>query len=99
MKHADKHPSLNVEGCFGCKVAGISFGHNSTTSRGARVESINQTEKNWNKDLPAYKRLRENGLQPKSVDGAAELEKRATTAAQVESRPNFEKLVARGVAQ
>lgn len=99
MKHAEVHPDLNVEGCFGCKVAGVSFGSNSTTTRGRRVAEINQTARNWDKDMPAYKRLRKNGLQPRSIDGSAELERRATTEAQVEGRVDIEKLKARGIAE
>lgn len=98
MKHQEKHPGLDVEGCFGCRVAGISFGSNSTTTRGSSVAEINQRAKNWDKDMPAYKRLRRNGVQPKSIDGAAALEARASTVAEVESRPNIEKLIERGVA-
>ena len=99
MKHAEVHPGLDVEGCFGCKVAGVSFGSNSTTTRGGRVAEINQTERQWNVDMPAYKRLRRDGLQPRSVDGAAELERRATTEAQVEGRADVEQLVKRGLAE
>lgn len=85
MKHQEVHPDLNVEGCFGCKVAGVRMGVNTTTSRGQRVAQINKTERGWNKDMPAYKRLRANGLQPKKIDGAAEVEKRAQEAWQVET--------------
>lgn len=99
MKHAETHPGLDVEGCFGCRVAGISFGANSTTTRGSQVDAANRTAKNWDKDMPAYKRLRQNGLQPRSIDGAAALEARATSAAQVEGRPDVEKLVSRGLAE
>ena len=99
MKHAEKHPGLDVEGCFGCKVAGVSFGSNSTTTRGKVVAETNQRARNWDKDMPAYKRLRQNGLQPKSIDGAARLESTARTEAQVESRVDVEKLVKRGVAE
>lgn len=98
MKHAEVHPDLNVEGCFGCKVAGIAFGSNSTTTRGGRVAEANNRAKGWEKDMPAYKRLRQNGVQPKSIDGAARLEATASTVAEVESRPNIEKLIERGVA-
>jgi hypothetical protein len=63
------------------------------------VAETNQRAKNWDKDMPAYKRLRQNGLQPRNIDGAAALEARAETAAQVEGRPDVEKLVARGVAE
>ena len=85
MKHQETHPNLDVEGCFGCRIANVRVGSNSTTTRGSRVAEINQTERNWNKDLPAYKRLRQNGLQPKRIDGAAEVEKKAVTEWQVES--------------
>lgn len=61
------------------------MGTNSTTSRGAKVAEVKQTEKNWNKDMPAYKRLRANGLQPKKIDGAAEVEKKAQEPWQVET--------------
>lgn len=61
------------------------MGTNSTTTRGKRVAEINQTERNWNKDMPAYKRLRADGLQPKRIDGAAEVEKKAKEKWQVET--------------
>lgn len=95
----ETHPNLDVEGCFGCRVAGISFGANPSTTKGQEVALINKRASNWEKDMPAYKRLRKNGLQPKGIDGAAALEARATTAAEVESRPNVEKLIKRGVAE
>ena len=85
MKHQETHPNLHVEGCFGCRVAGVRMGVNTTTSRGSRVAEINTTERGWNKDMPAYKRLRADGLQPKKIDGAAEVEKRAQEGWQVET--------------
>lgn len=85
MKHQETHPNLDVEGCFGCRVAGISFGVNPSTTNGAKVTEINQRAKNWDKDMPAYKRLRKNGIQPKSIDGAAKLESRATSKQQIET--------------
>jgi len=99
MKHMETHPNLDVEGCFGCRVAGVSFGANSTTTRGSQVAEINQRAKNWDKDMPAYKRLRANCVQPKGIDGAAALEAKASTVAEVESRVDVEKLVKRGLAE
>jgi hypothetical protein len=98
LKHREKHPE-DVEGCFGCKVLGVRMGANSTTSRGQKVEEINQRAKGWDKDMPAYKRLRQQGLQPRSVDGSARLESTAKTEAQVEGRVDIESLVKRGVAE
>ena len=85
MKHQETHPNLDVEGCFGCRVAGVRMGTNTTTTRGAKVAEVNTTERNWDKDMPAYKRLRANGLQPKRIDGAANVEKRAQEGWQVET--------------
>jgi hypothetical protein len=87
MKHRETHPNLDVEGCFGCRVASVRMGANSTTTRGAQVAGINQTARSWDKDMPAYKRLRKEGLQPRGIDGAAEVEKRATEKWHVEGTP------------
>jgi hypothetical protein len=84
LKHREVHPDLDVEGCFGCRVAGVAFGSNSTTTRGSEVSKINNRDKQWNADMPAYKRLRQQGLQPRSVDGASILEKHATERWQIE---------------
>ena len=61
------------------------MGVNTTTTRGTKVAETNTTERNWNKDMPAYKRLRADGLQPKKIDGAANVEKRAQEGWQVET--------------
>jgi hypothetical protein len=85
LKHSEVHPGLDVENCFGCKVAGVRMGMNTTTTRGQRVAEVNSTERGWQKDMPAYKRLRQNGLQPQSIDGCAEIEKKAKHEWQVET--------------
>jgi hypothetical protein len=86
LKHREKHP-VDVEGCFGCKVLGVRMGANTTTSRGASVGEANAREKRWSKDMPAYKRLRQQGLQPRQIDGCAVLEKGATERWQIEGAP------------
>lgn len=40
--------------------------------------------KEWVRDMHAYKRLRDQGLQPKHIDGSAKLEARATDRLEVE---------------
>ena len=87
LKHRETHPFLDVEGCFGCRVAGVQIGPNSTTTRGESVSHINQREKNWQKDMPAYKRLRAEGLQPKTIDGCHDVELLATSRHQIEGTP------------
>ena len=63
--------------CFGCKIRSVQLGN---------VEPSPQTkmERRWERDLPAYARLRRNGLQPPSTQNCAELETRATTQREVE---------------
>lgn len=50
---------------------------------GSSIKS--QTESQFAKDREAYRRLRQNGLQPPRIDGCAVLEKHATTKAEVET--------------
>lgn len=77
MKHRERHPEP-VDDCWACKVASVQF----NTSAGAA--SVTQMEKRWDRDMPAYKRLRNEGLQPKSVDGAGDLETRANERFEIE---------------
>lgn len=85
LKHRETHPDLDVEGCFGCRIAHVRTGMNTTTTRGQQVNEVNKREKQWNVDMPAYKRLRKEGLQPKAIDGSAEMEKKAKYEWQVET--------------
>ena len=87
LKHRETHPNLDVEGCFGCKLATFSVASSAMPTRkgGARSATINYKDKVLDADLAAYKRLRQDNLQPKRIDGSAELEKRADEAWQVES--------------
>jgi len=50
--------------------------------------SYHTKDRQLGKDRDAYKRLRQNGLQPKRVDGSARVEQTANTTAQVEGRPD-----------
>lgn len=47
-------------------------------SPGAQTRKVDNTERTWDKDRPAYKRLRMEGMQPPHVDGAARLEQAAS---------------------
>ena len=50
-----------------------------------RYTSERDMEKRWKKDLPAYKELADQGYQPPSVDGAAELRDKASSKQEIES--------------
>lgn len=59
----------------------VSVSPSATPTRGQGQDalSIKRTENAWERDMPAYKRLRADGTQPKSIDGCAELEARASS--------------------
>lgn len=84
--HARTHENLDVEGCFGCRVASVSVAPSATPSRnrGAEAKATNEREQRWAKDHAAYKRMWNQGLSPKVLDGAADLESRAVNEADVE---------------
>ena len=41
----------------------------ATPSRKPEVQAVNDREKRWDKDLPAYKSLRKQGYTPERIDG------------------------------
>lgn len=55
----------------------IGFASSAMPTRRPEAAAINQKEAGWDKDMPAYKRLRKEGLQPRHIDGAARLEAHA----------------------
>jgi len=87
IKHQETHANLDVEGCFGCKVSAVGFSAElmPTRSGSSRSASVIQQERVLDKDLDAYKRLRQDGIQPKKIDGAANVEARAQEKWQAES--------------
>lgn len=99
--HRRTHPTY-VEGCFGCKVGTLMLAPSvaATTAGGQAALREKAMEARWDRDMPAYKRLREQGFQPPSIDGAAELESKASSRFEIESGktyPGQEKQVADAV--
>ena len=84
--HAQTHPEY-VEGCFACKVSTVSVAPSATPTRqgGAEAANVNATEARWHKDMDAYKSMRDQGIQPRSIDGADELAARASDKFEVEA--------------
>jgi len=64
----------------------VGVAPSATPTRGHGIVAVetNAREARWQKDMPAYKRLREDGLQPKGIDGCAEVEAKASTVFEVE---------------
>ena len=79
------HPNPNCKpDCFGCKASSISFAPSAMITRSI-AGAMKATEKQQEKDLPAYKRMRQEGLQPKGTKGAARIEQGAQTKFEVTS--------------
>ena len=64
---------------------GIAVSASAIPSRRSFAMSKVTQERQWDRDMPAYKRLRANGLQPRQIDGSALVEKMATSESQVEN--------------
>lgn len=73
MKHRETHPNLDVEGCFACRVSHFRVSGAATPTR-HNVSELNSKERQLDKDLDAYKRIRKTGGQPTQIDGSARLE-------------------------
>ena len=89
-------------GTLGKDYSGLMFDASTrpTSSGGRAAIAVINREKRWNEDLPAYKRMRDAGLQPKSTDGAARIEREASTQFEVESgriMPHAEKQIAQAM--
>ncbi len=70
------NPRLN-RCCFYHKLRTIQF---AGTARSPQ----SLMEARWERDMPAYRRLRDNGLQPPHIDGCAQLETRASSQLEIE---------------
>lgn len=74
MKHRETHPDLDTPGCFACRISHVRMSGSAMPTR-HNVQQLNAKEKQLDKDLDAYKRIRRTGGQPMKIDGSAKLEK------------------------
>lgn len=80
---------MNCGRCFKCTegtgcIRSVSFAPSSMPNRFPQAKTVVDRDGRWDADMPAYRRLRDNGVQPKQIDGCAELETRATEQFEVE---------------
>lgn len=57
--------------------AGVNISATALETKGRPVRAVDQKEARWDRDMPAYKRMRDRGLWPDQIDGSAALEDRA----------------------
>lgn len=75
----------NPEGCFGCKVMTVGVAPSAMPSRHPGAAGNVIREKKLVKDLAAFKRMRMDGLEPRSTKGAARIESECESAYEVAS--------------
>lgn len=78
--HRRTHPTF-VPGCKPCEWASVAIAASATGN--VRAQSANEMDKQWSRDMSAYKRLRADGLQPPRIDGCAQREATASTVKEV----------------
>lgn len=71
-----------------CKVSTVQLSAGAASSN-PEYHKVEAREKRWNRDMPAYRRLRQQGYQPSRIDGAADLERDASTRFEIESGQVF----------
>lgn len=74
-------------------IMSVSVSASATPSRDRSKETVaaDAREKRWEKDMPAYKRLREDGLQPAHIDGSSRMEQTANDKLEVAAGRNYDK--------
>lgn len=78
-----KEPDCDL--VYGAHPWSFSVASAALPTRGnAHTVATNATEKRWDRDMPAYKELRRQGLQPRRIDGAADLAATASTELEIE---------------
>lgn len=84
--HAERHKTFQ-EGCDLCRWSSVAVAASATPTRkgGAEAARVNATEKRWEQDMPAYRSLRDQGIQPRSIDGAHDLAQRASDKFEIEA--------------
>ena len=68
-------------------ISGVNIAPSAMPSRNSVIDldATKKAEKAKDADMSAYKRLRQSGVQPKSIYGAAHLEKHAETKSEIQA--------------
>jgi hypothetical protein len=69
---------------YGCKLRAVSFAPSAMPNRHPAAADEKALDRRLNRDLPAYKRMVDAGIQPKATRGAADIESRAHEKFEVE---------------
>lgn len=84
-KHLMDEDGNHDPACFACKVRTISFAASAMPTRSPDAARAKMKDPELQKNLDAYRRLRMDGTQPKSIHTAAKMEAQATEKWEVET--------------
>lgn len=90
-----QHFGQHDESCFACKIKSISFAASAMPTRKPEAVATTQREKQLVKDRTAFKAMRDQGIQPARLKGAAELQDKASTKHEIETG----KILGKGLAE
>ena len=85
MLHRRTHPQ-DVEDCFLCRIGGgpyVGAAVRVTQAGANQVREADARQAKWDRDGAAYKSLRDDGIQPAHLDGAADLMQRSDSVEQI----------------
>ena len=85
----DERPTVHADCGGNLKLVIMAVNTYGVGERGKATRKHDATESGWDRDMPAYKRLRREGHQPPSVDGCADLEARARSPFEIETGLRF----------
>lgn len=89
-RHQERTHPVYVAGCYACRISTVQLTPSAMPTRTTTAVCDYDFQKGFakefeNGDREAYRRLRQNGLQPPRIAGSAHLERHATTRFEVES--------------
>lgn len=80
-----EHFGQHDDSCFACKIKSVSFAASAMPTRKPEAVATTAREKKLTRDRDAFKAMREQGIQPARLNGAADLQNRATTKHEIET--------------
>lgn len=79
------HFGQHGEECFGCRIQSVSFAASAMPTRKPEAVGTAKAEKQLVKDRTAFKAMRDQGIQPARLKGAADLQDKASTVREIET--------------
>lgn len=83
---------------FAEHVRSVAFAPSTMPNRHPNAVEKNRMEARWERDMPAFKRLCESGVEPTTTEGCADMEARAETRVEVEQNQVIEDRATRKLA-